>query len=396
MSDASFGSALPLADVRIIELGTMIAGPFAGTMLGDFGADVIKIETQEGDTLRKVSPMIDGTALPWANDSRNKKCIVCNLHDEDDRAALLELVRKADVLVENFRPGSIERWELGPEILHEANPELVIVRVSGFGQTGSRSKLPAFDRVIQAMSGYARTTGLPGSPPLVVGNFISDYVTGVFAALGCMIALHARDGGAGGQVVDVSSLEVLVRLSEVDLSLYDRLGELRPRLGNGHLAAAPMNAYEAADRSWVMIHVPTDRMFVRLAEAMHGANLADDPRFATGAERVRNREALDEVISSWFAARTSDNALETLLDAGVPASRMQDASDLVEDQDLLDRGAIIRADSPIGPMLMPGVVPKLTATPGRVRFPAAASPGPPIREALGSAGGQAGLWEKRP
>ena len=386
--NATETSELPLAGLRVIELGTMVAGPFAGTLLGDFGAEIIKIEPAAGDTARYVEPVVEGTSLYWAIDARNKTSITCDLRDPQDRQALLTLVATADVVIENFRPGTLERWELGPDVMHGVNPDLVIVRVSGFGQTGERRELPAFDRVVQAMSGYAHTNGFEGTPPVVVGNFVSDYTTAVFAALGCMVALHALRDGAPGQVVDVSSLETMVRLSEVDISLYSRTGELRSRLGNGHLAAAPINAYETSDGAWVMLHVPTDRMFVRLVEVLGLADLENE-RFGTGASRVEHREALDVVLAQWFADRTCPEALEILTNGGVPAAKMSNASDLVDDQELRRRGAVVEADTPVGPMLMPGVVPRLTATPGRVRFGAPTAPGRHIADALADLVGSA-------
>lgn len=378
------GPGLPLAGVRVIELGTMVAGPFAGTLLGDFGADVVKIETAAGDTMRQVEPIVEGQSLYWAVDARNKRGVTCDLRDDDDRAALLRLAADAQILVENFRPGTLEKWGIGPDVLWSVNPDLVVVRVSGFGQTGSRAQLPAYDRVVQAMSGYSASTGEPGTPPLAVGNFVSDYTSGLFAAFGAMVALHAVGRGLGGQVVDVASLECLVRLSEVDLALHDRTGGVRPRLGSGHLAAAPMNAYRTSDDEWVMIHVPTDRMFAKLADAVGDPALADE-RFGTNPSRVANREALDLVLARWFAARTTERALAELGAADVPAARMGTAGDLADDEDLLARGAIVRAESPVGPLLMPGVVPRLTATPGRVRTPANPVPGQSIQDLVGEA-----------
>lgn len=373
---------LPLSGLRILELGTMTAGPFAATLLGDFGAEIIKIEPPSGDTARYVEPMVEGTSLYWAIDARNKRSVVCDLREPDDREAFLSLAATADVVIENFRPGTLERWDIGPKVLHGVNPALVIVRVSGYGQTGKRSGLPAFDRVVQAMSGYAHTNGFPGTRPVVVGNFVSDYTTAVFAALGCMIALHALRTGAPGQIVDVSSLETMIRLSEVDVSLYSRTGELRQRLGNGHLAAAPINAYETQDGAWVMVHVPTDRMFTRLLVTLEMTDLQSDVRFSTGGERVNHRDELDTILAEWFAARSCSQALAVLTEGGIPAGKMSDASDLVEDEQLRERGALIEADSPIGPLLMPGVVPRLTVTPGRVRVGAPAALGQHIREFL--------------
>lgn len=379
---AAVSRPLPLHDLRVVELGTMTAGPFAATLLGDFGAQVIKVEAPTGDTARYVEPLVDGTSLYWAQDARNKTCVTADLHVDADRAALLELLQDADVLIENFRPGTLERWELGPERLHQVNPGLVIVRVSGFGQTGARRALPAFDRVIQALSGYARTNGPPEGRPVVVGNFVSDYSTAVFAALGCLVAVLARRDGAPGQVVDVSSLETMIRLSEIDLALYGRTGQLRDRLGNGHLAAAPMNSYETADGHWVMIHVPTQRMFERLAAATESPRWLTDERFATGPVRVEHRDELDVVIAQWFRQRDLDEALLILSEHEVPAGKMSDARDIVDDQHLRERGAVIEVDSPVGSLVMPGVVPRLSHTPGSVRHGAQAGLGPQLQDWL--------------
>lgn len=379
-------TASALGDVRVLEIGTMVAGPFAGTLLGDFGADVIKIEAPTGDTMRHVQPIEDGQSYYWSVDARNKRSFVCDLRAQADRAAFLDLVEDADIIVENFRPGTLEKWGIGPDALLSRNPDIVILRVSGFGQTGARAHLPAFDRVIQAMSGYAGNMGVEGDPPLAVGSFLSDYCSALFGAFGAMLALHGVRRGLGGQVVDVASLDVLVRLSEIDLPLKDRQQKDRPRLGSGHLAAAPMGAYRAADGEWVMMHVPTDRMFANLVGVMDAGHLTNDPRFASNPKRTDNRRALDAEIDHWAAGRTADEAVAQLLAADVPAAKVERTGSLAEDPSLHDRGTIVRASSPLGEMLMPGIVPLLSRTPGRVRTAASAVPGPAIAEASWQAG----------
>ena len=366
---------LPLDDLKVVELGSMVAGPFAGTLLADFGAQVLKIEANMGDTLRLTEPVVDGQSLYWAVDARNKNTVSCDLRDADSRNAFLEIIAETDVLVENFRPGTLEKWGLSPDLLLRVNPDLVIVRVTGFGQTGARTEAPAFDRVVQAISGYAANNGRSEDPPLAVGSFVSDYTSGLFGAFGGLVALHAVSRGLKGQVVDVSSLDCLVRMSEIDLSLKDTTGQNRPRLGSGHIAAAPIGTYATKDGKWVMIHVPTNRMFDNLCSALGDESLRQDSRFVDNGSRVRNREELDAIIVLWFVQHVAASAMEALVAHEVPAALVGSTGDLIQDSSLRDRGAIVDAPSPLGDLAMPGVVPLLSHTPGAVRSGAHAEVG---------------------
>lgn len=343
-------------------MGSMIAGPFGATLLADFGADVVKLEPQAGDPIRGVAPIIDGVSLYWAVDGRGKRSVVLDARDPANRDDFLALVAACDVLIENFRAGTLESWGLGPDILLEANPDLVLVRVSGFGQTGSRAGQASYDRVVQAMGGLAHVTGFPESPPVVSGFAMSDYTTGVFAALSALIGLIGRHRHGKPVVFDVAALECLVRLGETSISEFDRLGTIRTREGNIHPSAAPINMYRCGDGEWVFLQAPTNRLFGALAEVIGRPDLAERPELGSIEGRVRHRGEVDEIIGAWMATQAGDEAVATLTRAGVAAGAVGDAHDLATDPDLLARGAVVRAPRPEGDLLMQGVVPRITGS----------------------------------
>ncbi|MQA24112.1 MAG: CoA transferase [Micromonosporaceae bacterium] len=356
-----------LAGLRVIEMGTMMAGPVATTLLSDFGAEVVKLEPRVGDPLRGMEPQIEGVSAYWLVTARNKRSVVLDARDESRRADFFSLTDRADVLVENFRAGTLESWGVGPDVLLDRNPRLVIVRVTGFGQEGPNASLLAYDRIVQLMSGLASVTGFPESPPTVAGFALSDQIAALFAAFGALLGLAARDSTGEGQVVDVASLDCLVRLSDVIVTEYDRLGIVREREGNSHPSAAPMNMYQARDGAWVYTQAPTNAQFKRLAKAIDRPNLPADPRFCDNSARFANRGTLDGIIQAWVSERDHAEVLRTWRTADLPAAPVRDAREVAEDPGLRLRGAVQHVDTPVGPTLMQGIAPKLSRTPGAVR-----------------------------
>jgi formyl-CoA transferase len=357
----------PLSGIRVIELGSMLAGPFAATLLGDFGADVVKLEQGAGDPVRSVEPLIDGISAFWLENGRNKRTVKLDLHEPKDKQQFLVLVEYSDVLIENFRAGVLESWGIGPEVLHAHNPALVIVRVTGFGQDGLRAGHRSYDRSIQAMSGFVHTTGHPDQPPTVTGYGISDYMAAVFAAFGAMLGLWARDHGAGGQVVDVASLECMVRISEASIGIFDRLGIVRQREGNGYPGAAPLNLYPCSNGDWVFIEAQTDKLFQLLCTTIGREDLIADPRFESFGRRGANRALLDVEVAAWTQRHPAAEVINLLTEAGLPVAKVNTAADVATDPGLLERGAIHHVATMAGEMLMPAVVPRLSDTPGAIR-----------------------------
>jgi len=366
VTDQNGSGTAALAGLRVIELGTMMAGPVATTILSDFGAEVVKLEPAAGDPLRGMEPRVGDQSAYWLVTARNKRSIVLDARDRARREDFLSLIERADVLVENFRAGNLEAWGIGPDVLLARNPRLVIVRVTGFGQEGPNSSLLAYDRIIQLMSGLASVTGFPDSPPTVAGFALSDQLAALFGAFGALLGLQALARTGAGQVVDVASLDCLVRFSDVVITEYDRLDLVRVREGNSHPSAAPMNMYQAADGEWVYTQAPTDAQFERLARAIDQPDLPRDPRFRDNSARFANRGTLDGIIQAWASQRHSTDVLLAWHAADLPAAPVRDTGEMARDEGLLMRGAIQRVDTPAGPTLMQGIVPKLSATPGAI------------------------------
>lgn len=362
--------ALPLDDVRVVELGQLLAGPFCGQLLGDFGAEVIKVEDpRHGDPMRqwgRERPY--GKSLWWPVVARNKKSVTADLRTEQGQDLVRQLVEKADVLIENFRPGTLERWGLSPEALWEINPRLVITRVSGFGQSGPYSKRAGFGSIGEAMGGIRYVTGDPDRSPARAGVSLGDSLAATFACLGTLVALHQRGRTGRGQVVDSAIYEAVLALMESLIPEYQIAGYQRERTGTTLPNVAPSNVYPAADGEMVLIAANQDAVFRRLTEAMGRPELATDERYATHGARGAAMAELDDLIAEWSATHEADALLELLTEHGVPAGRIYTARDMLADPHFAARDAIIRLTHPdFGEFAMHNVVPKLSASPGRVR-----------------------------
>jgi formyl-CoA transferase len=360
----------PLKDIRILELGTLIAGPFAGRMFADFGADVIKIEQPgRGDPLRTWGMAWDGTDSLWhLVQSRGKLSVAADLHDPDDQAFVRQLAIQSDILIENFRPGRLEAWNLDPEELMAANPRLIVVRISGYGQTGPMRDQPSFGTIAEAAGGLRYITGEPDRPPARVGLSLGDSIAALHAVVGALIALHERQGSGRGQVVDVALTESLFSMLEGILPEYGYLGAVRERTGNIAHNSAPTNAYACADGPEVCIAANTSSLFRRLFRTIGREDYAIDPALATNEGRVARAAELDAVIGDWTGARTVDEVVGILRAENVPVSRINSIADIVNDAQFASRDMIVPVedDRLERPLLVPGVVPKLSRTPGRV------------------------------
>jgi crotonobetainyl-CoA:carnitine CoA-transferase CaiB-like acyl-CoA transferase len=357
----------PLDGLRVIELGQLIAGPFCGQLLGDFGADVIKVEAPGlPDPARGWGAVKqDGIGLFWPIIARNKKSLTLNLRVEEGQALLKDLIKTADVLVENFRPGTLERWGLGPDVLHALNPRLVITRVSGYGQTGPESHKAGYASVGEAKGGLRYLIGEPDRLPARAGVSLGDTMTGTFAALGTMMALFARERSGKGQVVDAAIYETVMAFMESLIPEYALAGHTRERSGPILPRIAPSGVYPCSD-GMVIIGANQDTLFRRLS-AMCGTQWADDPRYATHDARGENQAELDGLISDWTRQRTMADVLAACDDHGIPCGPVNRAKEMLEDAHIAARDAIIRVAHPVlGQVPMQGVFPKLSSTPGEV------------------------------
>lgn len=362
----------PLVGLKVLDIGTMIAGPMAATFLADFGADVIKVEHPVyGDPMREWAPIKENKSLWWKVIARNKKLITLNLSAEKGRDILLNLVRDTDVVVENFRPGTLEKWGLSFEELRRANPRIILVRVSGFGQDGPYSSRPGYGTVAEAMTGIPYFTGFPETPPTLPPVPLGDSIAATFAAMAAMFAVYHRDvrGTGEGQVIDVSLYEPFFRLAESMVIGYDQLGIVKKRMGNRLAEDSPRNAYGTEDGEWVTISASNDRTFERLAHAIGRPDIVRDPKFATNSSRIANADELDLIISEWFKARTLGGALEELETLDVVAGPIYNVVRIFEDPHYLARQDIISVpDEDFGDVRMQGVIPKFSHSPGEVRY----------------------------
>ncbi len=353
-------SRAPLSGLRVIDISTVLAGPNAARYLADFGADVIKVEHPErGDTLRNLAwrDPRDGTGMWWKLANRNKRTIALDLKDDDDRAVFWRLVDEADVLVENFRPGTLERWGLGPDELHARNARLVITRVSGFGQDGPYAGRAGFATIAEAMSGLSALSGEPDGQPLLPPIALTDEVTGLVAAFATMVALHS----GVGQVVDVSLLESIFHLMGPLVTLFALTGQQQPRLGAGLPYSVPRGTYRCSDGHWVAVSTSADSVARRVMVLL---GLGDDPRFATGAGRMEHRDEIEASMRAWCAARTRDEVIGIFTAAEAAAGPVMDMADIAADPHYAARQAIVELDG----TPMQGLIARLSATPGELRW----------------------------
>jgi formyl-CoA transferase len=368
-----------LDGIRVLEVGTLISGPFAGRLLGDMGAEVIKIEPPGApDPLRTWGQAaLDGHHFFWTVHARNKKAVTLNLREQAGRELFLDLVAKSDIIVENFRPGTLEKWNLGYDVLRERNRGIILVRVSGYGQSGPESHKAGYASVAEAASGLRHLNGFPGGPPPRLALSLGDSLAGMFAAQGALAALYRRSITGEGQVVDAALTESCLAIQESTIPDYDVGGVVRGPSGTRLERIAPSNIYRSADGSWVVIAANQDTVFRRLCDAMGRAELSTDDRFATHVARGRNQDELDKLIGDWAAERQPADIIETLSAAGVIAGPINTVAEVVEDPQLLARGMLVEHwDERIErSVLGPGIVPVLSETPGSVRNAGPARPG---------------------
>jgi crotonobetainyl-CoA:carnitine CoA-transferase CaiB-like acyl-CoA transferase len=360
----------PLTGIRVLDVGNLIAGPFGATLLGDFGAEVIKVEQPgRGDALRGTPK--DGKAarpLNWMVEARNKKSITLNLRVEQGQKILKELVAQTDILFENFTPGTLERWNLGWDVLREINPALIMVRVSGYGQTGPYANRPGYDRIALGFSGYMYPTGFPDRFPVRPAFPTADFNTGTFGALSAMFALYERDArGGAGQMIDLALYEAPFRITSDLVAAYETRGEIRERIGNRNPTFSPAGTFETRDGIYVQIAAGGDNVWARLAQAIDRPELVSDERYATSGARIERADELEALLSEWISQHDFAEVESRLVDANVPAGGIYTAREIVSDPHYLARDSYIRvADDTEGEVAMPGVVPKLMGTPGKV------------------------------
>lgn len=354
----------PLAGTRVLDLSRLVAGNMLSLQLGDFGADVVKVEPPEGDPLRDWRE--DGKALFWKTYGRNKRSAVLNLRHPEGKAAVLRLAEGADVLIENFRPGTLETMGLGPEVLHARNPALLLVRVSGFGQTGPYSALPGFGTLVEAMSGFAARTGFPDREPVLPPLALADMIAGLYGAFAVTTALLARERKrAGGQVIDLSLLEPMVSVLGPEAAIFAQTGKIKARVGSGSNTSAPRNVYRCADGAYVALSGSTQAMAERVFAAIGRADMNADARFRTNADRIRHRALVDAALGAWFAGKTREEALATMRDAGVTVGPVYNIADAMADAHFRERAVIVDVpDADLGTLPMHNIVPRFSATPG--------------------------------
>jgi crotonobetainyl-CoA:carnitine CoA-transferase CaiB-like acyl-CoA transferase len=361
----------PLAGLRVLDVSTIIAGPLACQILGDFGADVIKIEHPvRGDALRTHGLAKDGVPLWWKMLARNKRTVGCYLGDPDGAEVFLRLVETADVVVENFRPGRLESWGLGFDVLSERNPGLVLARVTGFGQTGPYRNRPGFGTLAEAMSGFAEITGLPEGPPTLPPFGLADGIAGMALASAITMALYHRDARGGrGQVIDQNILEPIVTVLGPQPIWYDQLGHVQARTGNRSANNAPRNTYRTRDGRWVAVSTSATVIAERVLRLVGHPEIIDEPWFASGRERALRADLLDEYVGGWIAARTRDEVVAAFEEAEAAVAPVYDVAELMADPHVRATGMITEVpDEDLGPVRMQNVVSRLSETPGSIRW----------------------------
>ncbi len=362
----------PLTGTTVLDVSTILAGPLCAQILGDFGADVVKIEHPvAGDSMRGHGRSKDGVPLWWKEISRNKRTIGLSLSAPDGAEVFRRLAATADVIVENFRPGTLERWGVGPDVLLELNPALVLVRITGFGQTGPYAARPGFGTLAEAMSGFAHLTGQPDGPPTLPAFGLADSICGIAASSAVAMALLARaTNGGRGQVIDISLLEPIMAAVGPGPTVYQQTGEVGERHGNRSTNNAPRNTYRTKDGSWVAVSTSAQVIAERVMRLVGHPEVIDEPWFRTGGERARHADLLDDMVGGWIAERTREEVVRAFEEAGAAVAPVYNARDLVEDEHVRATGMVTTVDDDdLGELLMHNVMWRMSATPGRIRFP---------------------------
>jgi crotonobetainyl-CoA:carnitine CoA-transferase CaiB-like acyl-CoA transferase len=363
--------AKPLEGVRVLELGVLIAGPFASRLMAEFGAEVIKVETpKKGDPIRNWRMVHEGTSLWWYVQSRNKKCVTLDLKSEEGQEIIKRLVKEVDIIVENFRPGTLEKWGIGYEELKKINPKLIMVRISGYGQDGPYKDKPGFGSIGEAMGGIRHLTGYPDLPPTRVGISLGDSVSSLYAVIGALMALRHREvNGGSGQVIDVALYESIFSLMESMVPEYDMFENIRERTGSILPGIAPSNIYLCKDNKYVVIGANGDSIYKRLMNVMGRPELAEDERFQTNEGRAQHMEYLDQEIGNWTKQFEIKEVLRHLDEAGIPSGPIYNIEDMMKDPHFLERKMFEEVDiEGLGKLKFPGIVPKLSETPGSTEW----------------------------
>lgn len=362
----------PLSGTRVLDLSRLVAGNMLSMQLGDFGADVVKIEPHAGDPLRAWTD--EGLALYWKVYGRNKRSIALDLRHKPAMDALWRLVETSDVFIENYRPGTLEKMGSAPEKLLAVNPNLIIVRVSGFGQTGPYAKMPGFGTIVEGMSGFAHRTGYPDGEPLLPPLALADMITGIYGASAVSMALLAIEKGrAAGQVIDLSLLEPIFSVLGPEMAIYNLTGKVKQRVGNASNTSAPRNVYRCADGHYLALSGSTQSAAERIFKTIGRAEMLSDERFATNTARVKHRDQVDQVLSDWFAQYSAQDALTIMREAGATVGPIYSAKDIASDRHFADREVFLDVeDADFGTISMHNIVPRLSGTPGGFRYPAPA------------------------
>lgn len=352
-----------LGGLRILDIGTMVSGPVACTLFGDFGADVIKVEVPgRGDTVRDIGPYVDDICLYWSVENRNKRSVTLDLRKPQGRELLLKLIATADAVVENFRPGTLERWDLSYETMKEHNPNLILLRISGFGQTGPYRERAGYDRIALAFGGVMGITGFPDRPPVKIGTSIADYQTALLGAFSLLMAIYHRDlHGGAGQEIDLAMYEAVARFTDVLIPTYDRLGVARQRRGNTHFASAPGEHFLTADGRYLILTISANAGFERLCKAMGRLDWLSDERFRSHESRWDNVDELNAAVAAWIVNQPVADVCGILDEAKLAYSFIYSVADMMTDEHYLARGTITTVEDPnIGPVRMTGVIPRFS------------------------------------
>lgn len=357
----------PLHGVRVVDVSRLVAGNMMSLQLADFGADVVKVEPPRGDPLRDWRD--GGQSLHWNTYGRNKRSIVLNLRNAPAMEALKRLISGADIFIENYRPGTLEKMGLGPEVLLAMNPRLIVVRISGFGQTGPYAHLPGFGTLVEAMSGFAARTGFPDREPVLPPLALADMIAGMTGANAAMMALFARErGDASGQVIDLSLLEPIFAVLGPEAAIYRTTGKIKERSGSASNTVSPRNVYRCADGKFAALSGSTQTVALRIFDVIGRPGMKTDPRFSTNAERVKHRNEVDAAVAAWFLTRARDEALAEMRAAGATVGPVYDIADIAQDRHFAERGIIVDVeDAENGSLPQHNVFPRLSATPGGFR-----------------------------